>query len=35
MELRWWGAAGFQVQAGESVFLIDPFLARNPHLITC
>lgn len=29
MEITWWGTAGFQVKAGEQVFLIDPYLSRN------
>ena len=29
MEITWWGTAGFQIQAGKQVFLIDPYLSRN------
>jgi len=29
MEITWWGTAGFQIKAGEQVFLIDPYLSRN------
>ena len=31
MKLRWLGTAGFQVEAGDQVFLIDPYLSRNPQ----
>jgi L-ascorbate metabolism protein UlaG (beta-lactamase superfamily) len=30
MELTWLGTAGFQVKTGDQVFLIDPYLSRNP-----
>jgi L-ascorbate metabolism protein UlaG (beta-lactamase superfamily) len=30
MKLRWLGTAGFQVDTGNNVFLIDPYLSRNP-----
>ena len=29
MEITWWGTAGFQIKAGEQMFLIDPYLSRN------
>ncbi len=31
LELTWLGAAGFRVRTGENVFLIDPFVSRNPR----
>jgi L-ascorbate metabolism protein UlaG (beta-lactamase superfamily) len=30
MELTWWGTAGFRIRTGTDVFLIDPYLTRNP-----
>ena len=30
MKLKWLGTAGFQVDTGNVVFLIDPYLTRNP-----
>ena len=30
MELTWWGTAGFRFRSGDDVFLIDPYLTRNP-----
>ena len=30
MKLQWLGTAGFQVHTGEHIFLIDPYLSRNP-----
>ena len=29
MKLQWLGTAGFKVEAGDNVFLIDPYLTRN------
>jgi L-ascorbate metabolism protein UlaG (beta-lactamase superfamily) len=29
MKLQWLGTAGFKVEAGENVFLVDPYLTRN------
>jgi L-ascorbate metabolism protein UlaG (beta-lactamase superfamily) len=29
MKLQWLGTAGFQIEAGEHRFLIDPYLSRN------
>ena len=31
MELTWWGTAGFRIKTGDQVFLIDPYLTRNPR----
>lgn len=31
MKLRWFGTAGFQVDTGGGIFLIDPYLSRNPR----
>ncbi len=31
MKLRWLGTAGFEVEANDQVFLIDPYLSRNPQ----
>ena len=30
MELTWLGTAGFRISNGEHVFLVDPYLTRNP-----
>lgn len=30
LELTWWGTSGFRVAGPGGVFLIDPFLSRNP-----
>ncbi|MFH2129608.1 MAG: MBL fold metallo-hydrolase [bacterium] len=30
MEITWWGTAGFRIKTGRTVFLIDPYLSRNP-----
>ncbi len=30
MKITWFGTAGFQISTGETVFLIDPYLSRNP-----
>ncbi|MBN1375745.1 MAG: MBL fold metallo-hydrolase [Dehalococcoidia bacterium] len=30
MKLQWLGTAGFQIDTGKHVFLIDPYLSRNP-----
>jgi len=30
MKLKWLGTAGFQVDTGGQVFLIDPYFSRNP-----
>ena len=29
MKLQWLGTAGFKVEAGDNIFLIDPYLTRN------
>lgn len=29
MKLKWLGTAGFQIEAGDQVLLIDPYLSRN------
>ncbi len=31
MEIKWLGAAGFQISTGQDVFLLDPYLSRNPR----
>ena len=31
MKLKWLGTAGFQVETGNQIFLIDPYLSRNPQ----
>ncbi len=31
MKLKWLGTAGFQVETGNHIFLIDPYLSRNPQ----
>jgi L-ascorbate metabolism protein UlaG (beta-lactamase superfamily) len=31
MKLKWLGTAGFQVETGNHIFLIDPYLTRNPR----
>jgi L-ascorbate metabolism protein UlaG (beta-lactamase superfamily) len=31
MKIKWLGTAGFQVETGDRVFLIDPYLSRNPQ----
>jgi L-ascorbate metabolism protein UlaG (beta-lactamase superfamily) len=31
LDLTWLGTAGFRVRAGAEVFLIDPYLSRNPE----
>lgn len=31
MKLQWLGAAGFRVETGRQVFLVDPYLSRNPR----
>jgi L-ascorbate metabolism protein UlaG (beta-lactamase superfamily) len=31
MKLKWLGTAGFQIDTGLGVFLIDPYLSRNPQ----
>jgi len=30
MRLQWLGTAGFKIETGDQVFLIDPYLSRNP-----
>ncbi len=30
MEIKWLGAAGFQISTGQDTFLVDPYLSRNP-----
>jgi L-ascorbate metabolism protein UlaG (beta-lactamase superfamily) len=31
MKIKWLGTAGFEVAANDQVFLIDPYLSRNPQ----
>jgi len=31
MELKWLGTAGFEFKTGDHVFLVDPFVSRNPY----
>jgi len=31
MKIKWLGTAGFQIETGKEVFLIDPYLSRNPR----
>jgi L-ascorbate metabolism protein UlaG (beta-lactamase superfamily) len=33
MEIKWLGAAGFQISTGQDVFLTDPYLSRNPRAL--
>jgi L-ascorbate metabolism protein UlaG (beta-lactamase superfamily) len=30
MEITWWGTASFRISTDKNVFLIDPYLSRNP-----
>ena len=29
MDITWWGTAGFCIETGRNIFLIDPYLSRN------
>ncbi len=31
MEITWWGTAAFRIRTGQDLFLIDPFVSRNPQ----
>ena len=31
MKLTWLGTSGFRIETGDSAFLIDPYLTRNPE----
>jgi L-ascorbate metabolism protein UlaG (beta-lactamase superfamily) len=33
MDIKWLGAAGFQISTGQDVFLLDPYLSRNPRAL--
>lgn len=33
MEIKWLGTAGFEFKTGHEVFLVDPFLSRNPNAV--
>jgi L-ascorbate metabolism protein UlaG (beta-lactamase superfamily) len=30
MEIQWFGTAGFRIKVRETIFLVDPYLSRNP-----
>ncbi len=35
MKIQWLGTAGFRIESGESIFLLDPYLTRNKEAVPC